>query len=105
MLIEQLQKIGLILIVYTEGMVEIQLPLLILNPLPKKINHSVQSSNSRMFNFRMQVSHTKSIKLSTIQKYHAIWYVQTLVECLPLFACTENRVSARSGPFSQAYHL
>ena len=28
-------------------------------------------------------------------------YVQTLVECLPLFACTEKRVLPRSGPFSQ----
>ena len=29
-------------------------------------------------------------------------HVQTLVECLPLFACTENKiVLPRSGPFSQ----
>ena len=31
-----------------------------------------------------------------------IWnYVQTLVECLPLFACTEKRVLPQTGPFSQ----
>ena len=28
-------------------------------------------------------------------------YVQTLVECLPLFACTEKIVLLQSGPFSQ----
>ena len=28
-------------------------------------------------------------------------YVQTLVEWLPLFACTEKNVLPRSGPFSQ----